>query len=156
MTQNSVCKNLRKYFNVNVKHDHINVLTTKPLNQISNDFKRNEWHYLRAIKKIWKKNQPKNPMDKRDKLLSTLVRGFLEQLCKFPGCCALSLLFYLFPFGNFTILLCQRITRCGSEHLLTLKTRFHSALKSYTNVRSFSELRQRKLQNWKKKMAKDN
>lgn len=53
MTQNSVCKNLtRKYFNVNAKHGHINVLITKPLNQISNDFKRNEWHYLPAIKKI--------------------------------------------------------------------------------------------------------
>lgn len=39
MTQNSVCEKLnRKYFNVSVKHGQINVLITKPLNQISNDF----------------------------------------------------------------------------------------------------------------------
>lgn len=53
MTQNSLCENLnRKYFNVNVRHGHINVLVTKPLNQISNDFYRNEWHYLPATKKM--------------------------------------------------------------------------------------------------------
>lgn len=55
MTQNSLCENLnRKYFNVNVRHGHINVLITKPLNQISNDFWRNEWLYLPATKKMWK------------------------------------------------------------------------------------------------------
>lgn len=35
----------------------------------------------------------KKKRDKRNKLCSTLVGAFLEQLCKFPGCCAFSLLF---------------------------------------------------------------